>query len=50
MMSRMKMLYQMHMEGISIEQISKETGIEERALKKLFHRYNKENKNDGIKR
>lgn len=46
MMGYMKMLYQLHMEGKSIEYISKETGIEERVLKKLFHRWNKENKND----
>jgi len=40
-MGKMKEIYTMYSEGMSIEEISKETQIEERVLKKLFWRYDK---------
>ena len=44
-MGRMKELCIMRDDGMSIEQISEETGIEFRVLKKLFWSYDKRNKN-----
>tara|TARA_R110000824_G_scaffold35603_5_gene111441 strand:+ start:14116 stop:14256 length:141 start_codon:yes stop_codon:yes gene_type:complete len=45
-MAKMKhLLYLRYTLHLSIEDISSELGIDERTLKKLFHRYEKENKN-----